>query len=168
MLSSDNDLRLTAYCDADWAACPLTRRSLSGYIIMLGDYVDSWKTKKQHMVAHSSAEAEYRSMAYTYQELKWMNELLSTLNIHQSGPMPFYCDNQAALHIAHNPVFHGRTKHIEADCHFVRDAVQAGIIDTKHVKTTDQIADILTKSLSRQEIRYLLGKMGIRNLHAPP
>lgn len=127
----------------------------------------SWKTKKQHTVSRSSAEAEYRAMAMTLSELKWMKEILETFEVRQTRPMNLYCDSKAALHIAANPVFHERTKHIEADCHFVRDAVQDQSIVTSHVRTTDQLADILTKALSVKQFGYLLGKMGIRDLHAP-
>lgn len=127
----------------------------------------SWKTNKQHTVSRSSAEAEYRVMAMTLSELKWTKELLQAFHVYQSTPMSLYCDSRAALHIAANPVFHELTKHIEADCHFVRDAVQDKSIVTQHVKTTDQLADILKKALSASQFGYLLGKMGIRDLHAP-
>lgn len=167
-LSATNDLTLSAYCDSDWAACPLTRRSLTGYVVLLGNSLVSWKTKKQQVVSRSSAEAEYRSMALTLCEVKWIMELMRSLGIRQQAPTSLYCDNQAAVHIAANHVFHERTKHIEVDCHFIRDAILAGLIVTRYVKTTEQLADILTKPLGRTQYHYLLGKMGVRNLYAPP
>lgn len=139
MLRSDCDLRLYAWCDSDWAGCPLTRRSLTRWFILLGNSPISWKTKKQHTVSRSSAEAEYRSMATTTCELKWLKELLVALNVDHPIPINLYCDSQAALHIATNPVFHERTKHIEIDCHFVRAAIQSGMIKPNHVKTSAQI-----------------------------
>ena len=106
MLTSDSDLHLYAWCDSDWAGCPLTRRSLTGWYIHLGSSPISWKTKKQHIVSRSSAEAEYRSLVMTTCELKWLKGLLLTLGVDHPSPIKLYCDSQAALHIAANPVFH--------------------------------------------------------------
>jgi hypothetical protein len=166
-LRADCDLQLYAWCDSDWASCPLTRRSLSSWLVLLGNSPISWKTKKQHTVSRSSAEAEYRSLATTTCELKWLKELLSFLGVSHPRPMKVYCDSQAAMHIAANPVFHERTKHIGVDCHFVRDKLLRGNISTYYVSTHTQLADIFTKALGKQQFDYFLGKLGIRNLHAP-
>ncbi|CAM8998803.1 unnamed protein product [Rhodiola kirilowii] len=167
LLSSFGDLRLSAYCDADWQACAITRRSLSGFAVMLGDSPIAWKTQKQRVVSRSSAEAEYRSMADTLSELKWDRELLLCFGIQHEGPMLMYCDNQSALHIAANPVFHERTKHVESDCHFIRDEIQDGLLRTMKIHTTEQLADIFTKGLSSSQFSYLRRKLGICDLHAP-
>ncbi|KAJ1703741.1 hypothetical protein LUZ63_003520 [Rhynchospora breviuscula] len=166
LLRADSNLTLYGYCDSDWATCPLTRRSLTGYFVMLGTSPISWKTKKQHTVSRSSAEAEYRSMATTACELTWLKTLLQSLGVSHTQPMKLMCDSQAALHIAANPVFHERTKHIEIDCHFVRDQIQAGCIVASHIRTNEQLADIFTKALGKRQFHYLLGKLGILNLHA--
>ena len=136
-LPSTGNIELTAYCDADWARCKDTRRSITGYCVMLGNAPVSWKTKKQTTVSRSSAEAEYRSMATTSCEVTWLRSLLNDLRVRQLQPIKLYCDNQAALHIANNPVFHERTKHIEIDCHVVREKIQRGVIKTMHVRTKD-------------------------------
>ncbi|GMJ01569.1 hypothetical protein HRI_003826100 [Hibiscus trionum] len=112
---------LTAYCDADWAACPLTRKSVTRYYIKLGESLVCWKSKKQNTVSRSSAEAEYRGMASTTTEVVWLRGLLLELGFEQTEPTIVYSDSQAALQIAANPVFHERTKHIEIDCHFIRE-----------------------------------------------
>ena len=166
-LDSQPSLKLAIYCDDDWSGCPRTRRSLTGFVIFLGDTPISWKTKKQPTVSRSSAEAEYRAMSYTYSEVQWLLELLTAFGITQTESIPMYCDNKAALHIATNPVFHERTKHIESDCHIIRDAVKDKVISTRHVSSQNQIADFLTKALGRRQFNYLLCKMGVRDLHSP-
>ena len=106
-------------------------------------------------------------MATTTCEWKWLKELLSTLSVMHFDPMHLYCDSQAALHIIVNPVFHERTKHIEVDCHFVRDEIQNGAIHTKYVHTSMQLADIFTKALGKRQFDFLLIKLGVRNPYAP-
>lgn len=167
LLRYDSDLQLNAYCDSDWATCPLSRHSLIGYFITLGASPISWKTKKQPTVVHSCTEAEYHSMAVTSCELVWLKSLLHSLGVLHVTPMRLFCDNQAALHIAANPVFHERTKHIEVDCHYVRAQIQAGNIVTSHVRTHLQLSEIFTKALGKQQFDYLLRKLGIQDLHAP-
>ncbi|KAG7536483.1 GAG-pre-integrase domain [Arabidopsis suecica] len=167
LLKASKDLTLEVYCDSDFQTCPLTRRSLSAYVTLLGGSPISWKTKKQDTVSHSSAEAEYRAMSVALREIKWLRKLLKDLGIEQSAPARLFCDNKAALHIAANPVFHERTKHIESDCHSVRDAVRDGIITTHHVRTEEQLADIFTKALGRSQFLYLMSKLGVQNLHTP-
>ena len=132
----DLDLQLKAYCDADWAGCPDTRKSLTRYCVFLEDSLISWRSKKQSMVARSSVEglvAEYRSMATTTCEVTWLLFLLRDLHVQHDKLVLLYCDNQAALHIDANPLFHERSKHIEANCHIVRNMVLDGTIMTFHV-----------------------------------
>ncbi|KAL2247953.1 UNVERIFIED_CONTAM: Retrovirus-related Pol polyprotein from transposon RE1, partial [Sesamum indicum] len=120
--NSDSSLTLEAYCDADWATCKETRKSLT--------------------------EAEYRSMVSTTCELIWIHSLLKDLKVDVQTPIPFYCDNQAALYITANPVFHERTKHIEIDCHLVRGKYKEGFIAPKHIASKEQPADVFTKILT--------------------
>ena len=90
ILKCQNDLRLRGWCDADWAGCPLTRRSLTGWLVYLGNSPISWKTKKQATVSRSSTEAEYRSMAATTCELLWLSYLLKDLHISVPCPIQGY------------------------------------------------------------------------------
>ncbi|XP_013589183.1 PREDICTED: uncharacterized protein LOC106297500 [Brassica oleracea var. oleracea] len=108
MLSSSKDMSLTIYCDSDWSSCCKTRRSLSAFVVLLGDSPVCWKTKKQDTVSHSSAEAEYRAMSDALKEVKWLRKLLHGFDVKQA-PTRFFCDSKAAIYIATNPVFQERT-----------------------------------------------------------
>ncbi|XP_057948847.1 uncharacterized mitochondrial protein AtMg00810 isoform X1 [Malania oleifera] len=146
LFSSSNSFTLKAYCDANWANCPMTRRSTTGYCVFLGNSLISRKAKKQKTVSRSSSEAKYRSMAAATCELTWLRFLLNDMQV-STGPARLLCDNQAALHIAANPVYHERTKHIELDCHVVREKIQNGQIIIEFVPSHLLLADVVTKAL---------------------
>lgn len=161
LLATSSTASLTAYCDSDWAGCPMTRRSTTGFCIFLGSSPISWKSKKQQVVARSTAEAEYRAMAMTTCEVTWITQLLKDLGIKRLKSTILKCDNKAALAIAANPVQHEKTKHVEIDCHFVREKVADGTIKPQYVPTMHQVADILTKPLPIVKHMDLLSKLGV-------
>lgn len=147
MYASDIDICLNAFADADWAACKDTRRSVTGFCVFLGTSLISWKSKKQPVGSRSSTEAEYRSLALAMCELIWLQQLLKDLYVPMISTPKLFCDNKSAVHLATNHVFHERTKHIEIDCHTVRDQIKAGGLIALHVSSGNQLADILTKPL---------------------
>jgi hypothetical protein len=159
-------LTLTSYSDADWAGCPDTRKSITGWCIFLGDALISWKCKKQDCVSKSSTEAEYRAMSAACSEIVWLRGLLSELGFPPTAPTPLHGDNTSAIQIAANPVYHERTKHIEVDCHYIREAFTRGVITLPHLNTALQIADAFTKALTRQRHQFLSSKLMLLDLPA--
>ena len=118
--SCRSSLERHAYLDANWAGDPTDQCSITGFCFLLGTSLVSWRSKKQDVVSHSSTEAEYRALADTTCELVWLRWLLADMDAPQPTATPLYCDNHSAIYIAHNDVFHERTKHIEIDCHITR------------------------------------------------
>ncbi|CAJ2636330.1 unnamed protein product [Trifolium pratense] len=161
LFPSSSSLELRAYSDADWAGDPTDRKSTTGFCIFLGDSLISWKSKKQDIVSRSSTEAEYRAMASTTTEIVWLRWLLSDMGGALSEPTPMYCDNKSAIQIAHNSVFHERTKHIEIDCHFTRHHLQHGTITLPFISSSLQIADLFTKTHSIKRFRFLIDKLSM-------
>jgi len=136
------------------------------FCIFVGPSFVSWKTKKQKTVAKSSAEAEYRSMSASTSELEWLSHLMEDFFLDPQLPIPLYCDNKAALHIAANPIFHERTKHLRIDCHYTRDKLLEGFLSTSHVSCREQLADILTKPLGAAPHSSLCSRLGL--VDSPP
>ncbi|XP_019091034.1 PREDICTED: uncharacterized protein LOC109128664 [Camelina sativa] len=165
--SATADLTLTTFTNADWGSCKDSRRSTTGFCMFLGTSLISWKSKKQSIVSMSSSESEYRAMGVGVKEIQWLVNLLTELQVPQAKAVAFFCDNTAAIHITNNAVFHKRTKHLEMDCHKVRKAVTNGLVKTLHVKTDQQLADVLTKAVKPGQFHSLIGKMGLNSIYMP-
>ncbi|XP_051197756.2 uncharacterized protein [Lolium perenne] len=123
------------------------RRSTSGYCTYVGGNLVSWRSKKQGVVARSTAKAEFRSMAHGICELLWLKILLTELKLYKCKTLMLYCDNKAAIDIANNPIQHDRTKHVEIDRHFIKEKLDRGVICLPYVTSASQVADVLTKGL---------------------
>lgn len=152
------------YSDADWSGDRNTRRSTTGYVFnVLGGPV-AWKSRLQPTVALSTTEAEYMATTDATAHALWLQTLLSDLKLPpqlnlQVRPVTIFNDNRGAIALASNPVQHSRTKHIDTKHHFIRDYIEKGAIQVQHVTSANNLADILTKYLSRdlyQRLRHSL------------
>ena len=127
----------------------------------------TWCNKKQSIVSRSSAEGEFRAMAHGFCEGIWLKRLLQELQINITEPVLVLCDNQSAISIAKNPVHHDRTKHVEIDRHFIKEKLEEGVFKLIYTPTSNQVADILTKTLSRRIFDELSYKLALNNIFNP-
>lgn len=163
-----SSMDLLAYSDADWAGCPDTRKSTSGFCVFLGSNLISWSSKRQATVSRSSAEAEYRAVANCVAESWWLRQLLQELHRPPRQATLVYCDNVSAMYLSSNPVQHQRTKHVEIDLHFVRDRVALGEAKVLHVPTSSQFADVFTKGLPSSVFEDFRFSLNIVPSDVPP
>ncbi len=152
---------LVGYSDADWAGDLDTRRSTTGYLFKLGSVPICWKSKRQPTVALSTAEAEYMALSMATQTAIWIRKLLNDFDVASVEPVVIYEDNQGCIAMAKNPVNHERTKHIDIRYNFVRERVEDKTVVVKYLETTEMLADILTKGLSRDQHRKLCEDIGM-------
>ena len=167
LLNSNPDMELKVHTDSDYAGCPYSRKSISGYCVLFGQSPISSKSKKQQAISRSSAEAEYRAIAYATCEIIWLQALFKDFHVKLKEPIKLFCDNQSAIFLTKNPVFHERTKHIEIDCHFIREKVEQGMIQVEYVPSRHQLADIFTKAVSGEDLKRMIDKMGMKNIYNP-
>ena len=131
-------LNLEVYTKADYAGSIVDRRLTFGYCTFLGGNLITWCSKKQKVVSLSSAEAEFRALAQGLCEALWITAILRELRCPVVSPVQLFCDNKSAISIAHDPVQHDRTKHIEIDWHFLKEKLESGRFCTRYVPSADQ------------------------------
>jgi hypothetical protein len=151
---------LAGFTDASWADVPESRRSSQGYCFTLGSGMISWKATRSPAVALSTCEAELYGGASAVQELMWLKRLLGELNMEQPRPA-LWCDNQSTVAHTKDPIFSGRSKHIDARYFFIRELVQGGKMVTHHIQGEDNPADLFTKALPQDRHKKMLDLMGL-------
>ena len=159
--TKSNEVQLSGFIDADWARSTVDHKSTSGYCFSLESEMTSWCSRKQKSIALSSAEAEYMAASTTSCKAIWLRKLLLNLLKKRIEPTDIMCDNQSCIKLSKNLVFHDQSKHIDIRCHFIRDYVQRGAVQLQYTPTGEQVADILTKALSKIKFTYFREKVGM-------
>ncbi|KAK2973953.1 hypothetical protein RJ640_027582 [Escallonia rubra] len=163
MYSSSQDFKLVGYCDSDWAGDKDDRKSTTCFVFFMGNSAFTWNSKKQPIVTMSTCEAEYVVATSCVCHAIWLRSLLMELQQTQDGPTKILVDKKSALDLAKNPVFHERSKHIDAKYHFIRECVSTKEVKLEYVKSQDQVADIFTKPLKIDVFHKLQMSLGVMN-----
>ena len=153
---------VNGYVDSDFAGDLDKRKSTTGYVFTLAGGAVSWLSKLQTVIALSTTEAEYMAATQACKEAIWIQRLIEELG-HKQQKISVYCDSQSALHIARNPAFHSRTKHIGVQYHFVREVVEEGSVDMQKIHTKDNLADAMTKPINTEKFEWCRSSYGLWN-----
>ncbi|PKA46819.1 Retrovirus-related Pol polyprotein from transposon TNT 1-94 [Apostasia shenzhenica] len=164
--SNITNFKLFGFSDSDWAGSLDDRRSTSGNFFSLGSSAISWCSKKQATTTLLSTEAEYVVITLAVCQVVWLRRLLEELHQMQEDATNVFCDNKATIALTKNPIFHGRTKHVDIKHHFIRELTTESIVDLKFCNTNEQVADILTKALPYKKFVYFRTSMGVCNFES--
>ncbi|KAH9699234.1 Integrase catalytic domain-containing protein [Citrus sinensis] len=155
-----SEFTVRGYVDSDFAGDLDKRKSTTGYVFTLAGAAVSWVSKLQTVVALSTTEAEYMAATQACKETIWIQRLFEELG-HKQQKIPVFCDSQSALHIARNPAFHSRTKHIGVQYHFVREVVEDGSVDLQKIHTKENLAEVLTKPINTDKFVWSRSSCGL-------
>ena len=162
MFSGQEKTILKGFCDADWAGQP-HRHSISGYSFHMGAGAITWSSKKQYIVAFSSAEVEYIAQTHTMKEAMYLHMFLGEINRFDK-PVTLKCDNQRVIALSKDNKFHAWTKHIDIQYHFIQEVVENEKISIKYVPTDKNTADIFTKPLPKAKFHHFVELLGLKPL----
>lgn len=160
-----NTFDLVGYCDSDWAGDKVDRKSITGYLFMLGGTAITWKSTKQQTVALSSTEAEYMALGDAVKELLWLSQLLSNVGLKFNSSPIIFEDNEGCKLLSTHPVHHQRTKHIDIKHHFIRHHIAKGDCKIVSINTDNMIADMFTKSLGRLKFEKFTSLAGLKLIY---
>lgn len=163
-MHKEGENMLMGFSDSDITGQVDDRRSTGGMAFYLNESLITWVSQKQRCVALSSCEAEFMAATAATCQGIWLRNLLSQVTDTSPGPITLYIDNKSAIDLAKNPVFHGRSKHIDIRYHFIRECVERGEIVIQHISTNEQRADVLTKAMATVKFEKMRDLLGIRRL----
>jgi hypothetical protein len=158
---------IQANVDADWGGCGATRRSTTGYIVKTFGGVVSWRSTRQDCVAQSTTEAEFMASSLAANNLLWIRRFLEELGCLPPGPTILQNDNMGAVHLSTSTYNHPKTKHIDLRVYSLREHVESGQVELKHIPGKSNVADTLTKALPRVEFERWRGEMGMQRIPIP-
>jgi hypothetical protein len=158
----NGEVTLSAYVDADFGGCKETRKSTTGFVIMLGNGAVMWRSRKQVTVALSSAEAEYVAASEAVRSIIWLRSILAEIGFEQKGPTTVFENNNACIAIGSNLETKERSKHIDIKYHFVREKIASCEICFRRIDTKEQIADVLTKALDKTKLEKFRENLGVK------
>lgn len=153
---------ISGFSDADYNGNPDDRTSTSAYLFYCGQTPISWSSHKQSSSSRSSSESKYHALAKCTCEAVWLRRLAGELGFLDNQPTTLWCDNQSAIKLTRNPVFHDKTKHFETDWHFARQKIDDKTVSVQFIPTLDQPADILTKALGRNKFTTCKSKLNLK------
>jgi hypothetical protein len=158
--------QLVGYTDSDHGSDTVQRRSTGGMAFYLGENLITWNSYKQKTVSLSSCESEFKAATAAAQQALWLRNLFSEVLKQKPAAVTLFVDNNSAIALMKNAVFHGRSKHIEIKYHFIRECIERGEIIVKRVSTNEQKADALTKALPMAKLTVMRHLLGVRDLGA--
>ncbi|GJZ84446.1 retrovirus-related pol polyprotein from transposon TNT 1-94 [Tanacetum coccineum] len=151
----DNHADVTGFVDSDYTKDLDKGRSITGYTFLVQGCVKGWKATLQHVVALSTTEAEYMALTEAMKEAIWLRGLLEELGV-ELNTVKVNCDNQGAIHLLWNHVFHERTKHINVRYHFIREVLEAKTVKVLKVGTEHNVVDALAKVVPGLKLQHCL------------
>ena len=155
---------MVGFCDSDWARSVDDCKSTSGYVFNIGSSAVSWSSKKQSVVALSTAEAKYIALIATGCQARWLRWILEELNHEQEGAIKLFCDNKSAISLSKNRMFHGKSKRIKVKYHFIGELVKDKEVEVNYCKSQDQVADLFTKPLKKDLFIKMKTLLGVREI----
>ncbi|KAM2408549.1 hypothetical protein ACFX1X_027568 [Malus domestica] len=155
---------LEGFTDANWISDSSDTKSTSGYVFTLGGAAISWKSSKQTCLARSTMESEFIALDMAGGEAEWLRDFLEDVPI---WPKPvtaicIHCDSLAAQYRAKNSVYNGKSRQIRRRHNTIKQWLSSGVISIDYVKSKDNIADPLTKGLSREQVKHTSRGMGLK------